>query len=142
MQLRNGEWGYGAITKLLHWLTVAAFATQFAVGYTMDAEGEADVEEVDCDPPGDDVSGGDQTDAEKDILEELEEDCEQAAELREEEAEDAVGTAWSDLLTGDLGPTGFPSPKSTCSSGSRSWRSECCASCGDASPRCRPGTPA
>ena len=39
MQLRNGEWGYGAITKLLHWLTVAAFATQFAVGYTMDAEG-------------------------------------------------------------------------------------------------------
>ena len=52
MHLRNGEHGYGAVTKALHWLTVAAIAAQFFVGYTM--ETEADVPEVDCDPPGDD----------------------------------------------------------------------------------------
>ena len=52
MHLRNGEHGYGAVTKALHWLTVAAIAAQFFVGYTMETEG--DVPEVDCDPPGDD----------------------------------------------------------------------------------------
>jgi cytochrome b561 len=35
MQLRNGEQGYGFVTKTLHWLTVAAVAGQFAVGLTM-----------------------------------------------------------------------------------------------------------
>jgi cytochrome b561 len=30
--------GYGRTTKALHWLTVAALAAQFAVGYLMDAD--------------------------------------------------------------------------------------------------------
>lgn len=41
MRLRNGEHGYGVVTKLLHWLTVAAVAGQFAVGWTMDADDAA-----------------------------------------------------------------------------------------------------
>jgi cytochrome b561 len=41
VQLRNGEHGYGIVTKTLHWLTVAAVATQFAVGLTMTAEDPA-----------------------------------------------------------------------------------------------------
>ena len=41
MQLRNGEHGYGVVTKVLHWLTVAAIAGQFAVGWTMQADDAA-----------------------------------------------------------------------------------------------------
>jgi cytochrome b561 len=37
MHLRNGEHGYGVVTKLLHWLTVVAIAAQFVVGWTMSA---------------------------------------------------------------------------------------------------------
>jgi cytochrome b561 len=37
MRLRNGEHGYGAVTKTLHWLTVAAIVAQFGVGWTMGA---------------------------------------------------------------------------------------------------------
>jgi cytochrome b561 len=37
MHLRNGEHGYGAVTKLLHWLTVVAVVAQFVVGLTMSA---------------------------------------------------------------------------------------------------------
>jgi cytochrome b561 len=36
MHLRNGEHGYGVVTKLLHWLTVAAVAGTFLVGHRMD----------------------------------------------------------------------------------------------------------
>jgi cytochrome b561 len=41
MPLRNGPHGYGAVTKLLHWLTVVAVAAQFAVGWTMSGGNEA-----------------------------------------------------------------------------------------------------
>ena len=109
MHLRNGPHGYGALTKLLHWLTVLAFAGQFLVGYTMATE--ADVPDVDCDPPGEDRSGGDLSDAEKDQLDLLEDQCEEAQDLREEQAEDTVGTAWSGLLDGDLTDGGISLPE-------------------------------
>lgn len=38
MRLRNGEHGYGAVTKLLHWVTVLAIIGQFVLGWTMDAD--------------------------------------------------------------------------------------------------------
>ncbi|HEY0903238.1 MAG TPA: cytochrome b/b6 domain-containing protein [Marmoricola sp.] len=38
MVLRNGPDGYGVVTKTLHWLTVLLVATQFVVGYSMDAD--------------------------------------------------------------------------------------------------------
>ncbi|MDF1602563.1 cytochrome b/b6 domain-containing protein [Nocardioides sp. YIM 152315] len=38
MPLRNGAHGYGAVTKALHWVTVLAVATQFVIGYTMEAD--------------------------------------------------------------------------------------------------------
>lgn len=101
MRWRNGEHGYGIVTKVLHWSTVALLLAQLAVGYVMDDK--ADVPDVDCDPPGEDRSGGDTSDAEEQRLDEREDRCEQAQEVREEDAEDAVGTAWSDLWSGDLG---------------------------------------
>ncbi|GFG52532.1 hypothetical protein CQY20_09400 [Mycolicibacterium agri] len=41
MRLRNGEHGYGAVTKFLHWLTVFAIVGQFLVGLTMEADDAA-----------------------------------------------------------------------------------------------------
>ena len=38
MATRNGPDGYGWVSKSLHWLTVLAVATQFAVGYLMDVD--------------------------------------------------------------------------------------------------------
>lgn len=106
MRWRNGEHGYGIVTKVLHWATVALLVAQFSVGYAMDDHG--DVADVDCDPAGEDRSGGDTTDAEEERFDQLEESCEQAQDLREQDADDAVGTAWSDLWSGSgsSGPGG------------------------------------
>jgi cytochrome b561 len=98
MRWRNGEHGYGIVTKTLHWATVALLVAQFAVGYAMDDHG--DIPDVDCDPVGESRSGGDTTDAEEERFDQLEESCEQAQDLREQDADDAVGTAWSDLWSG------------------------------------------
>lgn len=41
-RLRNGEHGYGLVTKLLHWLTICLLAAQFVLGYSMEADAAAD----------------------------------------------------------------------------------------------------
>lgn len=92
MRWKNGPDGYGLVTKTLHWVTVAAIAGQFAVGYTMDVDG--DVAEVDCENP----------------VDRLEERCEAQQELREEAAEGGVWTSYSDLRSGDLFSNGLSSP--------------------------------
>lgn len=90
MWLRNGEHGYGAVTKALHWLTVALFATQFVVGYTMDTD--RDVPRVECDPPGEDRSGGDTSDAQDERLDRVEDRCEARQDAREAAAEERIPT--------------------------------------------------
>ena len=42
MRYRNGDHGYGVVTKALHWSTVAAILGQFLVGYGMDFGAAAD----------------------------------------------------------------------------------------------------
>ena len=39
MKARNGEHGYGWVTRTLHWSTVGLVIAQFVVGYLMDDEG-------------------------------------------------------------------------------------------------------
>ena len=39
MNARNGEHGYGFVTKWLHWVTVGLLIAQFVVGYLMDDDG-------------------------------------------------------------------------------------------------------
>jgi len=68
---RNGPGGYGWVTRVLHWTTVLVLAAQFTVGYLLDLD--------DCDPPGEDRSGGDTSDAEDERLDRLEERCEAQA---------------------------------------------------------------
>ena len=65
--------GYRTSQKVLHWLTVATVAAQFAVGYNLDLDEE-------CDPPGEDRSGGDTSDAFEERLDRLEERCEARAD--------------------------------------------------------------
>lgn len=90
VHLRNGPHGYGAVTKALHWLTVAAIAGQFVVGYRMDVD--------DALGQGD---GG--LDAEADRLEDAAEDQGEAAEERAESAiearEDALDAADDDEMS-------------------------------------------
>jgi cytochrome b561 len=38
MRLRNDTRGYGLVTKVLHWATVLAVASQFVVGYTLESD--------------------------------------------------------------------------------------------------------
>jgi cytochrome b561 len=79
--------GYRASQKLLHWLTVLAVAAQLAVGYNLDLDDG-------CDPPGEDRSGGDTSDAEEERLDRLEDACEARADDY-------------DVVTGDLLGGGF-----------------------------------
>jgi cytochrome b561 len=65
--------GYRGSQKILHWSTVGAVTAQFAVGYNLDLDG-------DCDPPGEELSGGDTTDAFEDRLDRLEDQCEARAD--------------------------------------------------------------
>jgi cytochrome b561 len=93
MRLRNGTHGYGLVTKLLHWGTVAALVAQFVVGYVMVAEG--DFEKADCEIEAD----------------RLEERCERQQELLEARAEDPLGTAYKDLGSGDILNGGLALPE-------------------------------
>ena len=71
MHLRNGDHGYGIVTKALHWLTVAAVVGQFLVGYSMDVDEPLEREE-------------ERLEAEADRLERTAEDQGEAAEERAE----------------------------------------------------------
>jgi cytochrome b561 len=69
--LRNGDHGYGLVTKALHWATVAALVGQFLLGWTMDLDEGLD-------------RADDRLDAEADRLEE---DAESRGKAAEEQAE-------------------------------------------------------
>jgi cytochrome b561 len=93
--LRNGEHGYGVATKLLHWLTVAALATQFAVGLTMEADAAAERAEEAADARED--AAKDFADAAEDAAgSEAEEEAAEEAGERAEEAADAAADSAAD----------------------------------------------
>ena len=87
MPAPDARTGYRASQKVLHWLTVLAVAAQLAVGYNLDLDDG-------CDPPGEDRSGGDTSDAEEERLDRLEDACEARADDY-------------DVVTGDLLGGGF-----------------------------------
>ena len=70
MPLRNGEHGYGLITKALHWGALALMAAQFTIGYGMDAD--ASVNRAD------------------DVLDAREDACESEDDAAEERCEEAI----------------------------------------------------
>ena len=110
MHVRNGGHGYGVVTKLLHWLTVAAILGQFLVGYSMDFGAAFDRQE-------------DVLKVEADRLEEEAEDqgeaAEEAAEAEIERREaaldaqkdDEASGVFSDVVTGDAFADGLSLPE-------------------------------
>jgi cytochrome b561 len=78
MPLRNGEHGYGAVTKVLHWLTFLVVVAQFIVGFTMDVDdSELDRRDEAC-----------KATVDTEAAEAEEERCEEQVEREEEAAED------------------------------------------------------
>ena len=116
MHLRNGEHGYGAVTKLLHWLTVVAVVAQFVVGWTMSV----------------DDSARDRFDQRMERLEEQAEAQGEAAEERWDEEEKRLKEARPDSDDGSL-------DRCTSCSASRSWGWRCCGCSGGARRRCHRG---
>ena len=108
MPLRNGPHGYGLVTKLLHWATFAALAVQFVVGYVMATE-DRGFEKAECDPAAEDRS--DLGEGAKARIDRLEEQCEQRQDSLEARAGDALGTAYSDLASGDIVNRGLTLPE-------------------------------
>jgi cytochrome b561 len=110
VRYRNGRHGYGVVTKFLHWLTVAALAGQFLVGYGMDLDEASDRQD-------------DRLDAEADRLEEEAENQGEAAEEqaraeieRREEALDAAkddqaSGVFSDVVSGNAFADGLSLPE-------------------------------
>jgi cytochrome b561 len=110
VHLRNGEHGYGVVTKALHWLTVLAILAQFVVGYAMDFDASHDRQE-------------ERLKAESDRLEEqaegqgeaVEERVEAATEGREDVLDagkdDQASSVFSDVLTGDAFRDGLSLPE-------------------------------
>jgi hypothetical protein len=94
VRLRNGEHGYGAVTKFLHWLTVFATVGQFLVGWTMEDAGKDRAKE----------QGGAAEDVFKDEIDRLEDDL----DARED---DYASAAFSDVLSGDLLADGVSLPE-------------------------------
>ena len=88
MRLRNGEHGYGAVTKALHWLTFSLILGQFLVGYTMSTENEAADAAADRAHEAKDAC---KATGDSDAAEAEEERCEEAADAREDELDDAAG---------------------------------------------------
>jgi cytochrome b561 len=111
MPLRNGEHGYGLVTKCLHWLTVFAIIGQFLVGLTMEADDEAFDREKDridaLEDAGKDAAkeqGDAAEDAFKDEIDRLEDNL----KARED---DYVSAAFSDVFSGDLLTDGVSLPE-------------------------------
>ena len=114
MRLRNGPHGYGLVTKLLHWLTVALIAAQFAVGYAISDDGDGGGGGGRRDECRTD-HGGHRSDAEKERLDRLEDACDARQDAAEERADgradEPVAAAFDDLTSGDLLDGGLTVPE-------------------------------
>jgi len=88
MHWRNGEHGYGAVAKILHWVTVLALAAQFWVGWSMEADesgvaaDEARIEQLEEEAK---ELEGDARDAARDEVDRLEDELDARADEAEDE---------------------------------------------------------
>ncbi len=101
MPLRNGDHGYGAVTKLLHWGTVAALLAQFVVGWTMDLDEGLDRQDDALDADGDRLE--DQAEGQGEAAEERAEAGIEAREAAlDARDDDAASAVFSDVVTGSV----------------------------------------
>ena len=141
MPLRNGEHGYGVVTKFLHWLTVAAIIGQFLVGWTMEADDEALDREKDridaLEDAGKEQAKG-QGDAAEDAFKDEIDRLEDELDARED---DYVSAAFSDVFSGDFLGDGLSLPEIHVLLGLSIMSSVWFGWCGGSAHRCRRGRP-
>ena len=97
MPLRNGDHGYGGVSKLLHWLTVGLILGQFLVGYSMSTEDPA--AEAAADRAHQAEKACEATE-DSEAAEAEEERCEEAADRREDALDEAADEGASALHVG------------------------------------------
>jgi len=106
MHLRNGDHGYGVVTKALHWLTVAALLGQFLVGYAMDFDAGLDAQDDRLDADADRREEAAEAEGEA-----AEERAEAESERRDEELDarddDQAASVFADVVTGHAFDEGF-----------------------------------
>jgi cytochrome b561 len=105
MPLRNGEHGYGGVTKALHWLTFSVILGQFLVGYSMNAEDSA------AGAAADRVHDSKEQCKDTADEERCEDDLDRQEDALDDRADDALGTAWADLRSGDILDNGVSLPE-------------------------------
>jgi cytochrome b561 len=111
VSLRNGEHGYGVVTKTLHWLTFAAILGQFLIGYTMETENEAAEAAAErADQAAEQCEATEDTGAAEAEEERCEEQLDRREDTRDDRA-DALASAWDDLRSGDLFRDGVTRPE-------------------------------
>ena len=99
MRLVNGEHGYGAVTKSLHWLTVVAITVQFAVGWAMGVDDAAlDLEK-------------DRIDRFEEQIEEQGKDAEELFEPEIDRMQDALDAREDSYFTGAFAEPGLSLPE-------------------------------
>ena len=111
MRLRNGEHGYGVVTKVLHWLTVVAIVGQFAVGWTMEADDEAldrEKDRIDALEDAGKDQAKEQGDAAEDAFKAEIDRLEDQLDARED---DYVSTAFSNVFSGNFLDGGLSLPE-------------------------------
>lgn len=111
MPLRNGERGYGVVTKALHWLTVLAIVGQFLVGWTMAADDEAfDREKNRIDALED--TGKDRAKEQGDAAEDaFKDDIDRMEDQLDAREDDYVSAAFSDVFSGSVLNDGLSIPE-------------------------------
>ncbi len=110
MRLRNGEHGYGSVTRTLHWLTVLAIIGQFLIGATMASDEAFDREKDRIDAL---------EDAGKDLAKERGAFAEDAFKAEIDRLDDGLdaredayfSTAFSDVISGDFFKDGISLPE-------------------------------
>ena len=111
MPLRNGEHGYGGVTKFLHWLTVAAIVGQFTVGWSMEADDEALDREKDRIDALEDA-GKDQAKSQGDAAEDaFKDEIDRLEDQLDAREDDYVSAAFSDVFSGNFLDDGLSLPE-------------------------------
>ena len=111
MPLRNGENGYGVVTKVLHWLTVVAIVGQFLVGWTMEADDDAfdrEKDRIDALEDAGEDRAKEQGDAAEDAFKDEIDRLDDQLDARED---DHVSAAFSDVFSGDFLSDGVSLPE-------------------------------
>jgi cytochrome b561 len=111
MSLRNGEHGYGVVTKALHWLTVLAIVGQLLGGWTMEADDESFDREKDRIDALEDA-GNDRARAQGDAAEDaFKDDIDRMEDQLDAREDDYVSAAFSDVFSGGFLNDGVSLPE-------------------------------